>query len=135
MTNSKEEQTFTIGELAKEFDITPRSIRFYEEQGLITPSRTGQNRIYNNKDRVRLKLILRGKRLGFSLAEVNNLFELYDTNPDSAIQLETMLSMTEQKRAVLRQQLEDIQMLMGELDEVEARCREELAELKRGHDR
>lgn len=135
MTNSKEEQTFTIGELAKEFDITPRSIRFYEEQGLITPSRTGRNRIYNNKDRVRLKLILRGKRLGFSLAEVNNLFELYDTNPDSAIQLETMLSMTEQKRAVLRQQLEDIQMLMGELDEVEARCREELAELKRGHDR
>ena len=135
MTNSKEEQTFTIGELAKEFDITPRSIRFYEEQGLITPSRTGQNRIYNNKDRVRLKLILRGKRLGFSLAEVNNLFELYDTNPDSAIQLETMLSMTEQKRAVLRQQLEDIQMLMGELDEVEERCREELAELKRGHDR
>ena len=135
MTNNKEEQTFTIGELAKEFDITPRSIRFYEEQGLITPSRTGQNRIYNNKDRVRLKLILRGKRLGFSLAEVNNLFELYDTNPDSAIQLETMLSMTEQKRAVLRQQLEDIQMLMGELDEVEARCREELAELKRGHDR
>lgn len=135
MTNSKEEQTFTIGELAKEFDITPRSIRFYEEQGLITPSRTGQNRIYNNKDRVRLKLILRGKRLGFSLAEVNNLFELYDTNPDSAIQLETMLSMTDQKRAVLRQQLEDIQMLMGELDEVEARCREELAELKRGHDR
>ena len=135
MTNSKEEQTFTIGELAKEFDITPRSIRFYEEQGLITPSRTGQNRIYNNKNRVRLKLILRGKRLGFSLAEVNNLFELYDTNPDSAIQLETMLSMTEQKRAVLRQQLEDIQMLMGELDEVEARCREELAELKRGHDR
>ena len=84
---------------------------------------------------MRLKLILRGKRLGFSLAEVNNLFELYDTNPDSAIQLETMLSMTEQKRAVLRQQLEDIQMLMGELDEVEARCREELAELKRGHDR
>ena len=135
MTNSKEEQTFTIGELAKEFDITPRSIRFYEEQGLITPSRTGQNRIYNNKDRVRLKLILRGKRLGFSLAEVNNLFELYDTNPDSAIQLETMLSMTDQKRAVLRQQLEDIQMLMGELDGVEARCREELAELKRGHDR
>ena len=91
------------------------------------------NRIYNNKDRVRLKLILRGKRLGFSLAEAKNLFELYDSNPDSAMQLETMLSMTEQKRAVLLQQLEDIQMLMGELDEVEARCREELAELKRGH--
>ena len=132
-TDKKEQQTYTIGELAKEFDITPRSIRFYEEQELISPTRTGMNRIYNNKDRVRLKLILRGKRLGFSLAEAKNLFELYDSNPDSAMQLETMLSMTEQKRAVLRQQLEDIQMLMGELDEVEARCREELAELKRGH--
>ncbi len=132
-TDKKEQQTYTIGELAKEFDITPRSIRFYEEQDLISPTRTGMNRIYNNKDRVRLKLILRGKRLGFSLAEAKNLFELYDSNPDSAMQLETMLSMTEQKRAVLLQQLEDIQMLMGELDEVEARCREELAELKRGH--
>ena len=132
-TDKEEQQTYTIGELAKEFDITPRSIRFYEEQDLISPTRTGMNRIYNNKDRVRLKLILRGKRLGFSLAEAKNLFELYDSNPDSAMQLETMLSMTEQKRAVLLQQLEDIQMLMGELDEVEARCREELAELKRGH--
>lgn len=131
-TDKKEQQTYTIGELAKEFDVTPRSIRFYEEQDLISPTRTGMNRIYNNKDRVRLKLILRGKRLGFSLAEAKNLFELYDSSPDSALQLETMLSMTEQKRAVLRQQLEDIQMLMGELDEVEARCREELAELKRG---
>lgn len=132
MDKQQEELTYTIGELAREFDITPRSIRFYEEQDLLSPSRTGQNRIYNNKDRVRLKLILRGKRLGFSLAEVKNLFKLYDSNPDSAIQLETMLSMTQQKRAHLCQQLEDIQMLMNELDEVETRCREELAELKRG---
>lgn len=124
--------TYTIGELAKEYDITPRSIRFYEEQGLLTPERTGQNRVYCNKDRVRLKLILRGKRLGFSLAEVKNLFELYDSSPNSARQLKAMLAMTEQKRAVLLQQLEDIQMLMSELDEVEARCREELTELTRG---
>lgn len=124
--------TYTIGELSKEYDITPRSIRFYEEQGLLTPERTGQNRIYCNKDRVRLKLILRGKRLGFSLAEVKNLFELYDSSPNSARQLKAMLAMTEQKRAVLLQQLEDIQMLMNELDEVEARCREELTELTRG---
>ena len=98
----------------------------------MSPSRTGQNRVYLNKDRVRLKLILRGKRLGFSLAEVKTLFDMYDTNPNSAVQLEAMLDMTEQKRAVLKQQLEDIQMLMTELDDVEARCREELAELKRG---
>jgi DNA-binding transcriptional MerR regulator len=132
MTDHDSEPTFAIGELAREFDITPRSIRFYEEQGLLSPQRTGQNRIYYNKDRVRLKLILRGKRLGFSLAEVNTLFNMYDTNPNSAVQLEAMLEMTEQKRAVLNQQLEDIQMLMTELDDVESRCREELAELKRG---
>lgn len=133
MTNHNNELTYSIGELAKEFDITPRSIRFYEEQDLLTPERTGQTRIYCNKDRVRLKLILRGKRLGFSLAEIKNLFELYDSNANSMLQLQAMLQMTEQKRAILRQQLDDIQMLMNELDEVEKRCRDELAELqKRG---
>ncbi|MCW8108744.1 MerR family DNA-binding transcriptional regulator [Alteromonas ponticola] len=133
MSSHQQEPTFTIGELARDYDITPRSIRFYEEQGLMSPERTGQNRIYTGKDRVRLKLILRGKRLGFSLAEIKNLFELYDSNPNSAVQLETMLALTEQKRAVLRQQLHDIQMLMNELDDVEGRCREELTELKRGN--
>lgn len=135
MATQTEEPTYTIGELSKEFDITPRSIRFYEEQSLLSPKRTGQNRIYCNKDRVRLKLIMRGKRLGFSLAEIKKLFELYDTYPNSTIQLETMLNLTEQKRAVLTQQLDDITMLMSELDEVEARCREELEELKKvNHD-
>ena len=124
--------TFTIGELAKTFDITPRSIRFYEEQGLIVPQRRGQTRVYYIKDKVRLKLILRGKRLGFSLAEISTLFELYDTNPNSAAQLETMLQLTKTKRAVLEQQLNDIQMLMNELDEVESRCEEELNDIKRG---
>ena len=133
MTNQNNEVTYSIGELAKEFDITPRSIRFYEEQDLLSPERTGQTRIYCNKDRVRLKLILCGKRLGFSLAEIKNLFELYDSNANSMLQLEAMLKMTEQKRAILRQQLDDIQMLMNELDEVEKRCRDELADLqKRG---
>ena len=132
MTNHNDEPTYTIGELAREFDVTPRTIRFYEEQGLLSPKRTGQNRVYCSKDQVRLKLILRGKRLGFSLAEVKSLFEMYDTNSNSAVQLEAMLELTEQKRAVLRQQLEDIHMLMNELDDVEARCREELTEIKRG---
>ena len=132
MIKNENESTYSIGELSREFDITPRSIRFYEEQGLLSPKRTGQNRVYDNKDRVRLKLILRGKRLGFSLAEIKTLFEMYDSNPNSAVQLDAMLAMTQQKRAVLNQQLEDIQMLMNELDEVEARCREELAELKQG---
>ncbi|MDP5031813.1 MAG: MerR family DNA-binding transcriptional regulator [Paraglaciecola sp.] len=122
-------QTFSIGELAKALDITPRSIRFYEEQGLLNPERQGQNRVYFKKDKVRLKLILRGKRLGFSLAETKTLFELYDSNQNSKAQLETMLLMTTEKRRHMLQQLEDIQMLMNELDEVESRCKEELAAL------
>ncbi|WP_438862640.1 MerR family transcriptional regulator [Neptunicella sp.] len=124
------QQTYSIGELAKEFDITTRSIRFYEEQGLLSPMRNGQNRIYNKKDRVRLKLIMRGKRLGFSLAETKTLFNLYDSHENSAAQLQAMLAMTHEKRAILNQQLEDINLLMTELDEVEQRCREDLSELE-----
>lgn len=124
--------TFSIGELSKHFDITPRSIRFYEEQDLLAPERQGQSRIYHVKDKVRLKLILRGKRLGFSLAEIRRLFTLYDTNQNSEAQLETMLELTKTKRAVLEQQLNDIQMLMNELDEVESRCQEELNDIQRG---
>lgn len=127
-----EDKTYTIGELSKLFDLTPRSIRFYEEQGLIEPVRQGQSRIYHTKDKVRLKLILRGKRLGFSLAEIRNLFDLYDTNPNSAAQLQTMLQLTQQKRSVLEQQLNDIHMLLNELDEVESRCQEELNDINRG---
>lgn len=126
------EKLYTIGELAKELDITSRSIRFYEESGLLNPTRNGQNRVYMKKDKVRLKLVLRGKRLGFSLAETKTLFDLYDRHQNSEAQLETMLQMTEQKRAVMTQQLEDIQALMMELDEVEARCKDELTTIKRG---
>jgi DNA-binding transcriptional MerR regulator len=120
------EQTFSIGELAKSMDITPRSIRFYEEQGLLSPTRVGQNRIYMKKDQVRLKLILRGKRLGFSLAETKTLFDLYDSHQNSKVQLEAMLKMTDEKRAHMQQQLEDIEMLKAELEDVEAHCQEEL---------
>lgn len=124
------EQTFSIGELAKSMDITPRSIRFYEEQGLLSPTRLGQNRIYFKKDQVRLKLILRGKRLGFSLAETKTLFDLYDSHQNSRVQLEAMLKMTDEKRAHMQQQLEDIEMLKAELEDVEARCQDELNALK-----
>lgn len=126
------ETIYSIGELSREFDITPRSIRFYEEQGLLAPERNGQNRVYKKKDRVRLRLILRGKRLGFSLSEVKTLFELYDDSSNSKPQLEAMLRMTQEKRAIMVQQLDDIKMLMSELDDVELRCREELAELSGG---
>lgn len=126
------ETIYSIGELSREFDITPRSIRFYEEQGLLAPERNGQTRIYQKKDRVRLRLILRGKRLGFSLSEVKTLFDLYDDSSNSKPQLKAMLQMTQDKRAIMLQQMDDIKMLMTELDDVELRCREELAELNGG---
>ena len=131
MSENQETQfeTITIIELAKEFDVTPRAIRFYEEQGLLHPVRQGQQRIYYSKDRIRLTLILRGKRLGFSLAEIKNVFSLYDTDPNSGAQLETMLTITKQKRIILEQQLSDIQTVLRELNEVETRCREELLNL------
>ncbi|MGL4917519.1 MAG: MerR family transcriptional regulator, partial [Aeromonas allosaccharophila] len=91
MNNKDEGRRFSISELAREFDITTRSIRFYEDQGLLNPAREGQTRIYSKQDRVRLKLTLRGKRLGFSLAEIRELFDLYDADKSSRTQLQTML--------------------------------------------
>ncbi|MDX1704834.1 MerR family DNA-binding transcriptional regulator [Pseudidiomarina sp.] len=121
--------TYSIGELAREFDITTRSIRFYEDQGLLTPGRQGQTRLYTNKDRVRLKLILRGKRLGFSLAETKRLFDLYDMENSSVRQLHTVLELIDDKKLSLKQQLEDIKVLLVELGNLEERCRDELAEM------
>lgn len=91
--------TFKISELAKEFDITTRSIRFYEDLGLLTPERKGNTRIYNGRDRIRLKLILRGKRLGFSLADIKELFELYDTD-QSTEQLNYMIRLIEEEGSI-----------------------------------
>jgi len=118
--------TYSIGELAKEFDITTRSIRFYEDEGLLSPKRQGQQRIYTNKDRVRLKLILRGKRLGFSLAETGRLFELYDADNSSAAQLQKVLELVSEKKLSLKQQMEDINVLLTELSGLEQRCQDEL---------
>ncbi|WP_228517532.1 MerR family transcriptional regulator [Aliidiomarina indica] len=121
------QDTFTIGDLSREFDITTRSIRFYEDQGLIIPERRGQTRIYKQKDRVRLKLILRGKRLGFTLAETKTLFDMYERDGSSVNQLQTMLALIEEKKSALRQQLEDIKVVLHELSAVETGCRTELA--------
>ncbi|MET3998968.1 MerR family DNA-binding transcriptional regulator [Marinobacterium sp. MBR-109] len=124
-------RTYSISELASEFDVTTRSIRFYEDQGLLHPTRRGQTRIYSSKDRVRLKLILRGKRLGFSLAETKELFDLWDeTLSGSEKQLNLMLKTITTKRAELEQQLNDIAMVQLELDSAETRCREALTELQ-----
>jgi len=127
--NEVKQVTYSISDLSKEFDITTRSIRFYEDQGLISPTRKGQTRIYNQRDRVRLKLILRGKRLGFSLAETGRLFELYDADKSSAKQLATMMEIIAHKKSELNQQLDDIKAVLIELDDLEENCLKTLAEL------
>jgi DNA-binding transcriptional MerR regulator len=119
-------RTFTISELAKEFDITTRTIRFYEDMGLLKPERRGQARIFTAGDRTTIKLILRGKRLGFSLLESKDMIELYDPNEGNVTQLETLLAKLAEKRAILAQQLEDIRVMQLELDDVERRCRDAL---------
>ncbi|MGY3914071.1 MerR family transcriptional regulator [Aeromonas australiensis] len=128
------ETTYSISELAHEFDVTPRTIRYYEDEGLLTPQREGQTRIYHHRDKIRLKLTLRGKRLGFSLAEIRELFDMYDTDKSSKTQLHSMIQLIEAKRGVLRQQLEDIQMVMAELAAAEQRCVNSLNSLKKRAD-
>ncbi|MDV3504872.1 MAG: MerR family DNA-binding transcriptional regulator [Pseudomonadota bacterium] len=127
-----EKTTYSISELAKEFDVTTRSVRFYEDQGLLKPARRGQTRIFSSKDRVRLKLILRGKRMGFSLAETKELFDLWDeTLTGNEKQLLKMLAILDNKRAQLEQQKNDIAQAEMEMETAETRCREALAELQK----
>jgi len=122
--------SYSISDLSKEFDITTRTIRFYEDQGLLSPSRKGQTRIYTNGDRVRLKLVLRGKRLGFSLAEVGNLFKLYDVDKTSTKQLNSIMDIISNKKNELNQQLEDINAVLVELNDLENNCKKILSSLK-----
>lgn len=117
-------KTYTITELAQEFDVTPRAIRFYEDMGLLEPARAGRNRVYSGRDRTRLKLTLRGKRLGFSLQEIRQLVTMYDTESDTALQLEAFLAALAAHRQQLVQQLEDIRVTLDELALHEDRCRQ-----------
>ena len=114
--------SYSISDLARELDITTRAIRFYEEQGMLAPERRGQERVYSPKDKVTLKLILRGKRIGFSLAECKELIELYDPESGNRKQLETFMNKIAERRAQLEQQLLDIQQMQLELDTAEERC-------------
>jgi DNA-binding transcriptional MerR regulator len=114
--------TYTISELARALDVTPRTIRFYEEQGMLAPQRRGQERIFHPRDLVTLKLILRGKRIGFSLAECKELIDLYDPAGNRK-QLTRFLEKIDERRAQLRQQMLDIEQMGLELDTAEERCR------------
>jgi DNA-binding transcriptional MerR regulator len=119
--------SYTIADLAREFNLTPRTIRYYEDQGLLAPRRVGMQRIYSKRDRTRLKLTLRGKRLGLSLAEIRELLDMYDTAPEST-QLTRLLEVLAKRRAKLEQQREDIEAVLAELDALERQCRSLLAE-------
>ncbi|WP_422467875.1 MerR family transcriptional regulator [Endozoicomonas sp. ALC013] len=122
------ESTFTISELAREFDLTPRAIRFYEDQGLLSPKRNGLQRVYSKKDRVHLKLIVRGRRLGLSLAESRDLIALYDPTSRNKKQLLAMLDAIDTSSMRLEQQLQDIHIMQDELIEARKRCVKALKE-------
>jgi DNA-binding transcriptional MerR regulator len=123
--------TYTITELAQEFDITPRAIRFYEDMGLLTPARDGRNRVYTHRDRTRLKLTLRGKRLGLSLQEIKQLVDMYESPSDTAQQLNAFLAILQAHRDQLVQQMEDIRVTLEEIEQHEERARNLLAEAGR----
>jgi DNA-binding transcriptional MerR regulator len=126
------DETWTITEVAEEFDVTLRTIRFYEDRGLIAPERRGTARIFHARDRVRLALVLRGKRLGFSLEQIAHIVDMYDAEPGEAGQLRYLLAQIEDRRAELELRRRDIEETLVELDEVERRCCEDLARLAEG---
>ena len=123
-------QTWSIAELAAEYDVTLRTIRFYEDRGLLTPERRGTTRVYHPRDRVRLALILRGKRLGFSLDEIAKIVDMYDAEPGEEGQLVYLLDQITHRRADLEQRRRDIDETLQELSEVEARCQSDLKSLR-----
>jgi DNA-binding transcriptional MerR regulator len=123
-------QTYTISELAKEFGITTRTMRFYEEKGLITPQREGQKRLYCAADRVRIKLILRGKRIGMSLAESAEVIDMYDPEHNNADQLNSLIHTVQNRRKVLEQQRQDIDEMLSGLQEVQALCESALSTIE-----
>ncbi|MFP5394041.1 MAG: MerR family transcriptional regulator [Gammaproteobacteria bacterium] len=118
--------TYTIAELAREFDLTPRAIRFYEDHGLLSPAREGaggRNRVYSARDRTRLKLTLRGKRLGLTLAEIKDIVDIYESPKDTEAQLHAFLAVLAKQRRTLEQQRQDIEAALADVTAHEDACR------------
>ncbi|AOY92042.1 MerR family transcriptional regulator [Cupriavidus sp. USMAA2-4] len=133
--SSSQTTTYTITELSREFEVTPRAIRFYEDQGLLAPERTGsggRTRVYSARERTRLKLTLRGKRLGLTLNEIREILDLYESPGDTVPQLERFLHALADHRGALQRQLEDLQAQLAEIDQHERHCRDLLQEQLRG---
>ena len=117
---------FAISDLAREFGITPRTIRFWEDQGILAPEREGRNRVFTRRDRARLKMALRGKRLGLSLAEIKDLIGMYSGTEDETPQLIECLRVMAKRREALEQQREDIEAMLAEIWQFERQCQQEL---------
>ena len=128
--SEKERAEFSIGELAREFDVTPRAIRFYEAEGLLAPRREGQRRIYTPRERTRLKLTLRGKRLGLTLSEIRDLIDMYEPGRDERAQLERFLAVLETHKAALERQREDVAAQLAEIAAFEKKVRKQLGARK-----
>ena len=126
MEKRAERVEFSISELAREFDVTPRAIRFYEDQGLLAPRREGQRRVYTPRDRTRLKLTLRGKRLGLTLSEIRELIDMYEPGRGERPQLERFLAVLEAHKKSLLQQRADLEAQLAEIRTFEKRVRQQL---------
>lgn len=121
-------KAYTISELARDFGITTRTIRYYEDQGLLSPQRDGLNRVFSARDRARLQFALRGKRLGFSLGEIRELYELYDVSRGEQRQVEIFLAKLERRRMILEQQRKDVEIMLNEINFFAGQCRRMLKE-------
>ncbi|HVY52266.1 MAG TPA: MerR family DNA-binding transcriptional regulator [Devosia sp.] len=125
---SETRDLFAIADLAREFGISTRAIRFYESKGLLTPERVGSTRVFRRRDRARLILILRGKRLGFSLRDISDYLSLYDADRTQRAQVSLLVEMVDQRMALLEQQLGDLQTTLAELREIRKLATERLAQ-------
>jgi DNA-binding transcriptional MerR regulator len=127
--DTPEPNRFSISDLATEFDVTPRTLRWYEDEGLLSPGREGSRRVYFARDRTRLRLILRGKRIGFSLAEIREIIDMYDAEPGEVGQLRHLVRGIDEQRRRLVERREAIDRMLSELDDVQLRAQERLADL------
>ncbi|GAB3590471.1 MerR family DNA-binding transcriptional regulator [Angustibacter peucedani] len=122
-------RTWTIAQVAEELGITHRTVRYYEDLGLVTPERRGTVRVFHPRDRIRLQLVLRGKRLGFPLDEIRTIVDMYDEQPGETGQLRYLLDQIDVRRAELEQRRRDVEAALAELDELERRCQDDLRTL------
>jgi DNA-binding transcriptional MerR regulator len=129
-SRESEQESWTIAQIADEFGVTHRTVRHYEDLGLLSPERRGLNRVYHRRDRTRLNLILRGKRLGFPLEEIRTIIDLYDAPRGRASQLEYVLGQIDERRADLEQRRRDLDDALKELDAFEDSCRSDLTRLR-----